>query len=154
MNVPASPSDDDIRRECRALTRYLSGFEPSPYVENCYRRLRPTADAVEDLPIDRILVAVARAGSLGARIADGYARLARPTGRLRRRLTLLLAILENSPGFFEPVTKPSVGGSVTVIVALAGQLIVSGLALLVGALSLGPAHLVTSALSRSSGAHS
>jgi len=138
-----TPADGTIARECGALTRYLVGSEPSPYVVDCYRRLLPsTAPRFEpDQVIDRALLGAAGAAPFLARIADAYARVARPRGLLRRRLTLLLAILENAPGVHQSVTSAITGSPPGVLTRLAGQLVLSGVALGIGILVFGPIQL-------------
>ncbi len=82
------------RAECDALTRYLIGLAADDYVADQYRR------GVEQLQIresrfDRLLCSWARRSRPTARAADFYGRLFRPAGALRRKLVLLLAILES-----------------------------------------------------------
>lgn len=83
--------------ECAALCRYL-GAEPTPYVERTYARacaLRGTRPGAGEL--DRRLLAFARRGPWHARVADAFARAFAPDADLRRRLVLLLAVLESTP---------------------------------------------------------
>jgi hypothetical protein len=63
-------SADRIARECRALTRYLTGRDPSAYVVQAYQKLLPSANHPGIQPIDRLLVGLAAGGSPWTRMAD------------------------------------------------------------------------------------
>jgi hypothetical protein len=134
-------SDRDAR-ECEALTRYLVGSSPSAYVLASYRRLRPSAEVAEGR-LDRALDAAVRLGPAPARVADAYARRFRPTGSLRRRLTLMLAILENAPDTWEQTSAGTAVGPVAGAARMAVTLAASGVALLVGIVVFGPIDLMS-----------
>ena len=110
-----------LERECRTFTRLLTGARATPYVIGKYvdaHRVRQTfqiSDAFE-----RALVDAASSGPVMARLADAYARRAMPRGVLRKKLVLLLAILETSHEFHRDVdTGPdrSVPGALFSLVA-------------------------------------
>jgi hypothetical protein len=132
--------------ECRAFTRYLIRQAPDRYTVARYqvghhaipfRRSGPR-DAV-----DGMLVLFASRGGWRVRVADAYARVFRPHGVLRQKLTLLLAILENAPATHRQFTSGGRGlAGAAGHVALA--LLEFGVAFLGGMLLLGPAHLVLS----------
>jgi len=93
------PADDNrLVRECQVFTDYLSGLQSSPYV------LQKYLDAHEKVirydpanAFDRVLLRFATAGPNFTRLADSYACVFAPASTLRRKLILLLAILESSP---------------------------------------------------------
>lgn len=87
---------DRLDRECSVFCRYLIGQTPSPYVVAKYGDYHRRA-AVEDTParIDRVLLAVASLHPATVRPADAYARIFRPGSVLRKKLILLLAVLES-----------------------------------------------------------
>src|SRR5262245_30972246 len=90
----------ELAAECRAFTRYLIGQDPDPYVVARYQdghAAIPYRRSASRVPIDGALVLFASRGRVRARIADAYARVFRPHGALRQKLTLLLAVLENAP---------------------------------------------------------
>ena len=141
-----SPTHDADVAECRTFGRYLSGAEPTEYATRCYLRLLPSAAVPEDansLLIERALVAAGRVGPLPLRIADAYARFLVPRSLLRRRLILLLAILENSA----PAERTFNSGAEQSLPVLAAQLVVtlvaSGLCLVAGVIAFGPVHIVS-----------
>lgn len=129
--------------DCRTLTQYLIGRDPSAYVAECYRRSLPSAATPSHRLIDRALLGAARLGGLPCRMADGYARWFRPTGDLRRRLTLLLAILETAPDTHGSINDAALGSRSRIIVALLGTLALSAIAIGLGVIVFGPIHLVS-----------
>ncbi len=139
--APESP--DDTALECEALTRYLVGSRPSAYVLECYRRLRPSAAVPGGATVDRALDSAVRLGAFPARVADAYARFFRPTGSLRRRLTLMLAILENAPDSYDRIGAGTRGSYPGVAARVGLAMATSGVALLLGLLIFGPIHLAT-----------
>jgi len=140
LPLPGSTLD----QESSAFTRYLAGTRPSDYVSRKYReghaaipyRLRNDEDA-----FDAMLVVVARGGAVRSRVADAYARIFRPHGALRQKLTLLLAILENSPDTHRRFTSGG-RGTFAAVAGIAAGLLLFSLSLLAGFIFLGPAHLL------------
>ena len=138
-----SPALEPLGAECRVFSRYLARQEPTLYVLSSYQRLcrlDPLSLAPLSL-IDRGSLGLARRGSVPARVADAYARIFRPYGPLRRRLILLLAILENSPPSDGPLNAAREGSRAGILVGMVLTLLAGGLALLAGILLLGPLHL-------------
>lgn len=96
MHTPIE--DAPLDEECRVFCRYLLGEAPTPYVLSKYRAAHE-AHRLEDTasPFDFLLIRVARRSPWWARLADTYAALCYNDGVLRKKLVLLLAILESSP---------------------------------------------------------
>jgi len=106
------PVAGNIRAECCALSRYLAGIDPDDAVIIAYGRgLHSDAylDAERDSRLDRLLLASAARSPRLAGLADAYARFASPAGPLRRRLVLLIAILESTAPSYEAF-EPAAGG--------------------------------------------
>ena len=124
------------------FTRYLAGENPSDYVRQKYSdghraipyRLQGNEDA-----FDVALVITARRGPVRARIADAYARIFRPHGVLRQKLTLLLAILENSPRMHRRFTSGG-RGILLAVPAIGGSLLLFLFSFLAGLALFGPVH--------------
>ncbi len=105
---------DTAEREARKLGKYLLGVTPTSKVTAAYADLQLQARIGD--PADRfdvLLVRWALLGSLPARGADLYARILRPNAWLRRKLILVLALVEvhgsdapilGTPGSSGPVT--------------------------------------------------
>ncbi len=88
---------DPLDAECRAFCRYLARREPPVAVIEKYRAAH-TAGVVEpqggSSSFERGVVAVARRSTLLARALDARARILAPGSLLRRKLVLVLALLE------------------------------------------------------------
>jgi hypothetical protein len=145
----ASLSRDDLAAECRVLTRHLVGDEPDDYIIDRYaaaHRARPELAA--SVPSDRPLLALARTGPLGARLADAHGRLFAPASALRRKLILLLAILETSPRYARHIDDPGAGPRWLVPLRLAAAGLGSLAALVLGTAILAPWRLLARAAPR------
>jgi len=131
-----------LAREADVFARYLAGRSPTPYVAERYadahrmvRGLEPTNG------LDRYVLGVARLGTAGCRVADAWARRATPSGPLRAKLVVMLAILEVTPPFAEVLDRPE-HGPVLEWAGMVGAGIVSILAALAGLLLFLPARIV------------
>lgn len=142
---PASPAPGALAAECRVFCRYLANLESTEYILRCYERAWDSAGsrAAATPLIDRALLATARWGSVPARIADAYAKRFRPYSPLRRRLILVLAILENSPSAHEWLNSARTGSVPGLMAGMALSLFASGLCLLAGILLFGPLHVAS-----------
>jgi hypothetical protein len=138
--LPAPANVLDI--ESTVFTRYLAGETPSDYVRRKYRdghRAIPYRTRQDEDALDVALTVVARRGPVRARIADAYARVFRPHGVLRQKLTLLLAILENSPETHRRFTSGG-RGRLAAVFSIGGSLLLFGFSLLAGLFFFGPVH--------------
>jgi NADH dehydrogenase len=141
-SLQASDSEGSVTdRECATFTRYLAGLAASPYVRRKYAEAHSAVALEPKDPFDQLLLRFARKGPLLAKLADAYARIFYPHATLRRKLVLLLAILETCPPSYR-VIDSTVGrrkAGVLLQVALRGTLAVLGLA--VASIVLIPARL-------------
>lgn len=129
-------------RECRALTRLISGGLPDAYVSAQYEAAHAEGDRFE--PTDRfdaLLVRLAAGFTLLRRPVAAYARIFRPKGALQRKLVLVLSILESSSPSYREMDRALRGGSVPMVSVLALRSFWWLGALAVGVVLLGPIHL-------------
>jgi uncharacterized protein YbjT (DUF2867 family) len=137
-------SPNVLTEECHALTRAIAGRFPSPYVVSKYvaaHRVHP--DLTRPRGFDATLVRWARRGPLLTRLADGYARRAVPRGTLRKKLVLLLAIIETAPGFRPSVELTDRVSPVAVVLRLVLLGVTGFLVTIGGAVLFGPLQLVS-----------
>jgi hypothetical protein len=104
---------DQLERECRAFTQYLTGEPPHGYVVEKYRDFHRQGDIPAVLPVDRFdqfLLHTSARGPYWARLADSYASRFRKSAAVRKKLVLTLAILECAPQTFEQLDAVKQGG--------------------------------------------
>ena len=133
-----------LDRECRVFCRYLIGQEPNEYVKQKYRAAHQTNSVPADAgnQADVFLVKVAAIGSWSAKIIDAYTRVFRPFSTVRKKLVVLLAILEScSPthAYLDSVDSNSVP---LLFVRFIRRGVTFALVLLVGILFIVPAELI------------
>jgi hypothetical protein len=92
MNAPPQAR---LARECEVFCRYLVGRPPDAYVQEKYALAHRVAqDYSGGTKFDALLLGLARSGPAGTRLADSYACLLARGSLLRKKLVLLVAILE------------------------------------------------------------
>ncbi|SRR5712692_4694078 len=90
-----------LTAECEVFTWFLVGAEPSGYVVERYRAAHAMSRTY--IPPDRFemwLVRLARSGPFWTKLTDSYARVFAPRSALRKKLVLVLAILETCPPYY------------------------------------------------------
>jgi hypothetical protein len=111
-----------LEQECRSYTMYLTGQLPHQYVigkyveyhSRCGARMAPI-DA-----FDQFLTGISVRGAFGARLADTYASRFHKEASLRKKLVLMLALLESSAESFEYLDAPGRGGIPAALCRLTG----------------------------------
>jgi nucleoside-diphosphate-sugar epimerase len=132
--------------EHAVFTRYLTNEAPTEYVAEQYRMALAARGLAKDddfSAFDRVTLNLARRGLLCVRLADAYCAIFRRHGALRRKLILLMAIVEHTAPYSDQFDRPIPRG----VIGLATFLFLQGaqfaLSLMVGAALLLPAHLLT-----------
>ncbi len=103
-----------LDRECSVFCRYLLGQEPNEYVKKKYREAHQSRSfnrGEHSDPGDGFLVKIARINPWSAKIIDAYSRVFRPYSTIRKKLVLLLAILEScapTHGYLDSVDSNSI----------------------------------------------
>ena len=134
--------------ECRVFTRYLLRCDPDASVSNHYATAITTLGLAPSSSFDVALLAFARIGPLWTRLADSYASLFFRTSTLRKRLVLLLALLETRAPFHLEVDR-AVGGSTPMAMArITLTSVLAVVSLIAGAVLLAPAHAVLAVFGR------
>ncbi len=138
-----STRDPSLERECRALASYLIGRLPEPYVIEKYAEAhRRAAPYTSGDRFGRTLTRIARTHPALAKPADSYARLFAPRSLLRKKLVLLLAILETSAPSYRLIDEADAVPRPLLLLRIVGRGAASLLSLLAGVLVLLPLHLV------------
>ena len=108
MTSPSAQTER-LDAECGAFCRYLANAEASTYVKERYREGHEHLPAVDRIWFDELLLGLSRRGAWGVGWADAYLRWFRPQSIVRLKLTLALAILENTPPYHGSVTACRTG---------------------------------------------
>jgi hypothetical protein len=132
-----------IERECRVFTEHLIGQAPDPYILRKYGEAH-TSESVYTggSRFDAFLVNVASTHRMLAKLADSYARIFFPTALLRKKLILLLAILETSASSFRAMEAVDGGSNAALVARLCGRLFLFVLGLVFGVLLFAPVQIV------------
>ena len=78
---------------------------------------------------DALLVRVARNGAIGTKLADSYARIFAPQALLRKKLVLLLAILETCAPSFRLIDEVDSGSRIVLLLRISARAAIFGIAL-------------------------
>jgi hypothetical protein len=134
---------NSIERECRVFTEHLIGQVPNSYVLRKYEEAHATTPFYVCMgAFDAFLVSVAGFHCKLAKLADCYARIFFPTALLRKKLILLLAILETSSPSFLAVEAVDGGSRAILIARLCGRLFVFTGSLILAALLFAPMQIL------------
>jgi len=133
-----------LDRECRVFCRYLIGQEPNEYVKQKYRAAHQTSSLRWDPgdTAEAFLVRVAGIGAWSTKIIDAYTRVFRPFSTVRKKLVLLLAILESCAPTHAYVDSVDSNSISFLFVRFVQKSVTFGLILLVGILFILPAELI------------
>lgn len=137
--------DAELEREARALARYLAGVELDSVAIRHYLRWHATSGARADR-VDRLLLRVASAGKPGLALADAYCARWRRGALLRRKLVLVLALIETSAPGFEMVDRTLSASAAQFWVRMVGRGLAQVLLTALAGLAIGPVHLLCAAL--------
>ena len=132
-----------LERECRVFTRHLLGTTCGPYVVRKYIEAHELSPLFTNANrFDALLLRLANAGSLAAKLVDGYACIFAPRSLVRRKLVLLLAILESCAPTSDVIDSVEQGSVPVLGARLAVRGVIAVLGVLAAALFLLPAQLV------------
>jgi hypothetical protein len=143
VNAAALP-DNTLDRECDVFCRYLIGQEPNNYVQEKYRKAHQQGclRSGSECNADAFLVRVAAMGAWSTKIIDAYTRVFRPFSTVRKKLVLLLAILESCAPTHAHLDAVD-GGSVPLLfLRFVNRSVIFVLAVMVGVLLVFPAELL------------
>lgn len=135
------PDQSVLAREYAVFSAYLGSRHCDDRVVERYLASHAQMPAVSDR-FDRWLVAFARRGSIACSLADAYARRLRPYTLLRRKLTLVLALLESGRETHADYDRARPASMVTTLAALTGAGLWWALRTLLALVLIAPLHLV------------
>jgi hypothetical protein len=133
------------------FTRHLLGRAPDEYIRAKYAAAHahmPTLTAGD--AFDEALIAFARMGPVCARLADSYAAVMEPAAALRKKLVLLLAILETRPPFHKAIDAPP-GTGLRMWASLLAKGLGAAVSLVAGAFVFMPVRLILALTRKTAG---
>lgn len=136
-----------LRQEADVFARALIGRPAGAYAATQYGRAHEHLPLAPSTAFDRTLVSAAAMTPLLARAADAYARFFARGSLLRRKLTVLTAILESSAGT-DAAYAPLAAPVPLALLRLAGTGLAFTLSLLAGIILFAPVHVVTAIMGR------
>jgi len=114
-----TPDDSRLEAECQSLCRYLIGTSADPYVSAKYIQAHASGSVGASTgDRDAALAWAAAQSPILARFADAYASIFARDGLLRRKLALMLAILESRRATYEALDAPTTTSRLGVFVRL------------------------------------
>jgi hypothetical protein len=140
-----APEASGLGAECRTFARCIAAVEAPIEIVRRYEEAHARGvvrGATRATRFDCWLVGIARSGRLGFHLADGHSALWRRTGLFRRKLVLLLALLETAPGVHRQVLSGSATSAGSAVLRLLGHGLAGGLALILGTVLLWPLRIV------------
>lgn len=103
-----------LARECDVFVRYLVRVPPDAYIQKKYAQAHSVSpDYAAAGAFDRLLLALASSAPLVTSLADSYVSFFARSSALRKKLILLLAILEScapARGFLDVPDRASLPG--------------------------------------------
>src|SRR5262249_28617966 len=126
-------TDVVLAEECRVFTWYLLRLQPSDYVIDKYRAAHAVTDAYTTGGFDVWLVRVAARAPWCTALADGFATVCDRRGLLRRKLVLLLAILETSSPAHRAL-EAAQRGALNTVLSVSGHVMLSASKITLGVL--------------------
>jgi len=137
--------DERVNVECRVFTRYLTGQLPDRYISKKYAEAFSSGQPLSrDLQsgFDALLVRLASIHPLLVRAVDAFSRLFYKDSTLRKRLVLLLALLESQASSAVVIDHPDQTTITGFVFTMAVQLLVFSVLLGVATLFLLPLRLL------------
>jgi hypothetical protein len=143
MKEPVTDSSA-LDRECAVFCRYLIGQEPNEYVKKKYRAAHQARSLRGDPahPADGFLVKVASIGPWSTKLVDAYTRVFRPFSMVRKKLVLLLAILESCAPTHAYLDSVDSGSIPLLFVRFVNRCVIFALVVMAGVLIVLPAELM------------
>jgi hypothetical protein len=126
-------AEHPLVKECCFFTDYLLGCDATSYVIRKYSDAHEVSQVfATGTRFDFLLLRAARSSWRMAKVADSYARVFAPQALLRKKLVLLLAILETSSPSYRLIDAVDDCGTSLLWIRLAGKGLVSALSLAAG----------------------
>ena len=138
-------SADVLKGECEVFSRYLVDHDPNAYVTAKYKDAHLTgifAHPASGPPFDDLLLLISRVHPMVARLVDTYTSVFRKNSIVRKKMILLLAILETCSPTFVDFDLVDSRGRAGLCLGIAGQSAAFGVSLILGTLLFLPLQMI------------
>lgn len=130
--------------ECAVFSKYLVHQIPTPYILAKYREAHqasPKLARPHPSPFDNVLVELSRKHTATTKLVDAYTALFFRDAMVRKKMVLLLAILESSAPTYPIFDQPDAGGGRLFLLRFVIHGILFAFALVLASVMLLPLHL-------------
>jgi hypothetical protein len=144
-----------LANECRVFCQYLLNQEPNSYVREKYLDAHKTEQVERGLEptfFDHLLIKIAVMNTTCTKLVDAYTRWVYKQSLFKRKLVLLLAILENCSPYYSSFERADVSRRYIAFLRILQKSFGFTVASIVSALFLVPIHIVSVVLTRIRGA--
>jgi len=141
------PKSDNVNAECDVFSRYLTGCKPDDYVLKKYTEAFLSSGVLErnvDNKFDRFLLNLALLHPFFTHIADIYSRFFRSDSIVRKRLVLLLAILESWAPSYKNLDNSGANSKAVFFISMLFRGVFMVSALVLSAVTLFPIQIIMS----------
>lgn len=133
----------NLTKECRVLTHYMIGAEPDGYICEKYRQGHECVIFEDDDDVfDVVLTKAVRRCSYLTILVDVYSAVFRRNGLFRKKLILLLAVLESYAPTYKQIDSVSVSSRSVLYLMAIKEIVTFSAALLLSVLAFGPFNLL------------
>jgi NADH dehydrogenase len=143
--------NNKLARECDIFCRYLIEAHPNEYVLQKYQNGHKANRIEEELahrPFDRLLLCIAISFPLLTKLVDSYTRVCAKQSILRKKLILLLAILETSSPYHAYLDGVDSFSRIELYTRFLTKMFLFPVSVLISIILFGPLHLAVAGLSR------
>jgi len=139
--------NDNVKAECDVFSRYLTGCKPDNYVLKKYTEAFLNGGVLErtvDNKFDRFLLNLALLHPFFTHIVDIYSRFFRSDSIVRKRLVLLLAILESWAPAYKKLDNSGANSKTVFFISMLFRGVFMVSAVLLSAVTLYPIQIIMS----------
>jgi nucleoside-diphosphate-sugar epimerase len=141
---PSSRTFNDLKKECSILTDYLIRREPDTYVQEKYIQAHKVTGFGGDTGLfDSLLIKAANSNAFILKLADSYTSIFYKNAILRKKLLLVLAILECCDSTYRDIDRGKEGPVSIMLAQLAQKAFFFFFTLIAGLVFFFPLKLVT-----------
>ena len=136
---------DVLMAECQVFSQYLVDHQPNDYVTAKYADAHQAgifSQPASGQPFDALLLLISRVHPLAARLVDTYTSVFRKKALVRKKMILLLAILETCSPTYADFDLVESQGRASLCLGIAGQSATFGFSLILGALLFLPLQMI------------